>query len=43
LDPSGTYSETEVLSIVNRCGLKDIVDSKGGINTKIRNDSLSVG
>jgi ABC-type multidrug transport system fused ATPase/permease subunit len=43
LDPSEQYSEEDIKKIVNRCGLKDIVDSKGGINSQIRSDSLSIG
>lgn len=43
LDPAGKYSEEEIRQIAKECYLEDIIKSKGGLDAKISNESLSVG
>ena len=43
LDPAGLYSEEEVRQIAKECYLEDIINEKGGLDSVISNDSLSVG
>ena len=43
LDPSQQYSEEELKEIVEECNLADVVESKGGLDAVVTNESLSVG
>ena len=43
LDPSKQYSEEELKEIVEECNLADVVESKGGLDAVVTNESLSVG
>lgn len=43
LDPRKVYSDTELNQIIKECNLLSIVESKGGLDSQVTNDSLSVG
>ena len=43
LDPSRQYSEEELQEIVKECSLADVVESKGGLDAVVTNESLSAG
>jgi ABC-type multidrug transport system fused ATPase/permease subunit len=43
LDPRKKYSDEELSNIVKECNLWEVVQEKGGLDSKITNDSLSVG
>lgn len=43
LDPAHQYSESEILNILKECNLEELVQSKGGLSSKVTNDNLSVG
>lgn len=43
LDPAHFYSISELESIIEECHLDEIIKEKGGLETEITNESLSVG
>ena len=43
LDPSGRYTEEEINAILEQCNLKETIEEKGGLESTVSNDSLSVG
>jgi ATP-binding cassette subfamily C (CFTR/MRP) protein 2 len=43
LDPAHQYSNAEIAGILKDCSLAEMVEEKGGLNSQITNDNLSVG
>ena len=43
LDPSHQYSEEQLGGIIEECNLAEVVESKGGLDAVVTNESLSVG
>ena len=37
------YTDEELVNIVKECNLHEVVEEKGGLESRVTNDSLSVG
>lgn len=43
LDPTNIYSDEEIYGVLDQCNLLDMVELKGGLDSKVSNENLSVG
>lgn len=43
LDPTNIYSDDEIYGVLDECNLLDMVELKGGLDSKVSNENLSVG
>lgn len=43
LDPTNIYSDDEIYGVLDQCNLLDMVELKGGLDSKVSNENLSVG
>lgn len=43
LDPTCLYSDEEILGVLEECNLTEMVESKGGLDSRVSNEILSVG
>lgn len=43
LDPANLYSEEDIKSVLKECNLMNMIENKGGLNSPVTNNTISVG